>query len=437
LLRSLGVIGGGALGLAAALRLAEAGAKVTVFEQESSLGGLAAGFTIAPDCSATLEKFYHHVFRSDKVAIRYINDLGLSDRLIWGRPVTATLRGGRIYPMTPTGMLRFDVIPVWDRIRLVSTIAALKLAPNERSFTGKTAAAWTHRWAGGPAYDALLGPLLAGKFGRRAPDIAMEWLWSRFHERSLALGYLEGGFQQIYDRLGDRLRDLGGTIELSTRVAAVQKSDDSLTVEANGRSAKFDRVLVTVPEHVLQRLAPEALPVSDRPSPPDFYSAHVLILALDRPLTNEYWINIADSGFPFLVLVEHTNFMPPSDYGGRHLVYLGNYLPPDAPLFQQSDTEVLDTFLPALRRFNPSFDPAWVTAHWVFKAPFAQPIVTPDYPSRLPPHRTQMPGLYFATMAHVYPQDRGQNYSLALGERLAAAMLSDANEESGNPMKTA
>jgi protoporphyrinogen oxidase len=432
LLRSVAVVGGGALGLAAALRLADAGAKVTVFEQESSLGGLAAGFTVAPDCNATLEKFYHHIFRSDKVAIRYINELGLGDRLIWGRPVTSTLRGGHIYPMTPTGMLRFDVIPIWDRVRLVATLAALKLAPNERSFEGKTAASWTRRWAGGPAYDALLGPLLAGKFGRRASDVAMGWLWSRFHERSLALGYLKGGFQQLYDRMGERLSSRGGTIDLDTSVTAVRRSGNAVTVEASGRSADFDRVLVTVPERVLERLAPETQAGSDLVKRPDFYSAHVVVLALDRALTEEYWINIADSGFPFLVLVEHTNFMPPSDYGGRHLVYLGNYLPPDAPLFQQGDDEVLQTFLPVLRRFNPSFDTSWVSTHWVFKAPFAQPIVTPDYPSRLPPHRTKMPGLYFATMAHVYPQDRGQNYSLALGERMADMMLDDAKAGSLN-----
>jgi protoporphyrinogen oxidase len=433
LLRSVGVVGAGALGLAAALRFAESGVRVTVFEQEPALGGLASGFSVGPGSSATLERFYHHVFRSDKVAIRYINELGLGDRLVWGRPVTATLRHGRIYPMTPFGMLRFDVLPMWDRVRLVATLAALKLAPNERPFAGRTAAGWTRRWAGERAYDALLGPLLAGKFGERAPDVAMGWLWSRFHERSISLGYLRGGFQQLYDRIGNRLRRLGGEIQVSTPVTNIRRADEGLVVETNHSASAFDRVLVTVPERVLERIAPETQVRSNGASPPDFYSAHVLILALDRPLTGQYWINIADPGFPFLVLVEHTNFMPAADYGGRHLVYLGNYLPPDAPLFKLSDAEVLDAFLPVLRRFNRSFDPSWVTDHWLFKAPYAQPIVTPDYPARLPAHPTKMRGVYFATMAHVYPQDRGQNYSLELGERMAAMMIKDANGVSTRP----
>jgi hypothetical protein len=64
-----------------------------------------------------------------------------------------------------------------------------------------------------------------------------------------------------------------------------------------------------------------------------------------------------------------------------------------------------------------------VRERWMFQAPYAQPIVTAGYAGRLPPMKTPLPGVYLATMAHVYPQDRGQNYSMALGERVAAQML--------------
>ncbi len=156
---------------------------------------------------------------------------------------------------------------------------------------------------------------------------------------------------------------------------------------------------------------------------PDHFWAHVVVLALDRPLTDVYWLNVNDPGFPFLVLAEHTNLMPPADYGGRHLVYLGNYLPAEHPLLRQTDEETLSELLAALPRLRPDFDPAWVTQSWVFKAPDAQPIVTTDYLDRLPPHETPLPGVYLANMAHVYPQDRGQNYSLRLGERMAERLL--------------
>ncbi|HLZ69717.1 MAG TPA: NAD(P)/FAD-dependent oxidoreductase [Dehalococcoidia bacterium] len=425
--RAIGVIGGGALGLGAALRLAEAGRRVVVIEREAELGGLAAGFRPGADSAATLEKFYHHIFRTDRTIIRMIQQLGLGDRLEWKQPVTASLRNGRVYPMSLGGILRFDAIPIADRLRFGLMLAALKLTPGERPFAGKTAAGWSRRVAGPRAYAALIEPILEGKFGGRANEIAMGWLWSRFHERSLALGYLRGGFQQLYDALGERVRALSGEIVLDTAATRICSHDGGVQVETNAGAYAFERLIVTAPQRVFERMA-EGLPESwaRRYPGPDFYDAQVLILALDRRLSDSYWISVGDPGYPFLVLVEHTNFMPAADYGGRHLVYLGNYLPPEHPLLREDEAGLFEEFLPAIRRLNPSFDPAWVRQRWLFHAPFAQPIVTGGYLRRLPPLRTPLPGVYLATMAHVYPQDRGQNYSLALGRRAAELLLHDA-----------
>ena len=54
----------------------------------------------------------------------------------------------------------------------------------------------------------------------------------------------------------------------------------------------------------------------------------------------------------------------------------------------------------------------------MFKAPFAQPIVTRDYAAHIPGFDTPLPGLFVANMFQVYPHDRGQNYSVELAERL-------------------
>jgi protoporphyrinogen oxidase len=110
--------------------------------------------------------------------------------------------------------------------------------------------------------------------------------------------------------------------------------------------------------------------------------------------------------------------MPPSDYAGRHIVYLGNYLPMSDPLFTMGEDAVLERYVPALQRIVPDFDRSWITGHIMFRAPFAQPIVTVGYPERLPPHQTPVRGLYLANMSQVYPQDRGQNYSIAMANRL-------------------
>jgi protoporphyrinogen oxidase len=417
---STAVLGAGALGMTAGLRLAQRGQRVTVLEREPLPGGLAAGFELAP--GIWLEKFYHHLFRSDRHAVRLIEELGLTDRLEWRTPVTATLHDGRIHQLdSPASLLRFSPLPLVDRFRMGAALAALKVMPNARLLEGHTAADWTRRWMGQRSYATVWEPLLRGKFGETAPEIAMPWFWARVHDRTQQLGYLRGGFQQLYERLDSRILALGGETRYGTTVESVRSDGDGFIVETDDGAERFDRVVSTFATRLTARLVPE-LPASwrERHEWGRAYGAHCVVLALDRPLTSVYWLNVNDPGFGFMALVEHTNYLPASDYEGRHLVYLGNYRPMDDPLMTASGEAILDEFLPSLVRLNPDFDRSWLTDAWAFAAPFAQPIVTVDYRDHIPPFRTPIPGLWVASMFQVYPHDRGQNYSIDLAERLVA-----------------
>ena len=424
--RRTAILGAGALGLATGLRLSGHGERVTVIEREPLAGGLAAGFEIEP--GMWLEKFYHHLFRSDTRAIALIAELGLGDRLEWHQPVTATLHGGTLHQLdSPASLLRFSPLPVADRLRMGAALATLRAMPNPRLLEGMTAVDWIRRWMGRPAYETVWEPLLRGKFGDAAPEIAMPWFWARVHDRTQQLGYLRGGFQQLYDRLAQAVRDAGGETRFGESVTGVRRDGDGFLVTTDAGEERFDRVISTLPTRLTARLVPEL--------PDDWrarhewgraYGAHCLVLALDRPLTSAYWLNVNDPGFPFMAMVEHTNYMPASDYGGRHLVYLGNYRPMDDPLMTASTQQVRDEFVPHLARLNPAFDESWVTDAWSFAAPFAQPIVTVDYRDHVPPFRTPIPNLWMANMFQVYPHDRGQNYSIALAERLVAEIRSSA-----------
>jgi protoporphyrinogen oxidase len=416
------VLGGGALGLTAALRLAQRGEDVVLFEREPAPGGLAAGFPLGP---SYLEKFYHHLFRSDTEATKLIDELGLGEKLVWPRPRTATLLEGRQHQLdSAMSVLRFSPLSVPERLRLGLALAYLRLEPNYHRLERTTADSWMRKWMGERVYTTLWQPLLQSKFGDHYPDIAMSWFWARVHLRSASLGYLRGGFQQLYDALVSAIRARGGEARFRTEVTHVGRAAPGmLHVTTRDTDEAFDRVISTLPTAVTIRLTPELQgEYADRYGRLPSLGAHCVILTLDRPLTDIYWLNIDDPGYPFLALVEHTNYMAPEDYGGRHLVYLGNYLPMDHPLFGKSDEAVLAEFLPALERINPEFRPEWVTEHRIFKAPFAQPIVTLGYADRLPPHTTPIENLYVANMSQVYPQDRGQNYSIAMANRLIASL---------------
>jgi len=419
---NVGVLGGGALGLSVAYRLSQAGAKVTVLEKEDVVGGLAASFPVG---GAYLEKFYHHLFRSDRVITDLIKELGLGDKLVWQKVRTANLIGGKIHQMDPVHILTFSALPLADRLRFFLSLAYLKLQPNYHRFEGQTATDWVERWMGRETFEVVWRPLLESKFGDHYRKIAMPWLWSRVYCRSLALGYLRGGFHQLYVALYERVRSLGGDVRTGQTVERIEAAPDGrVRVVVNGSALEFDRVVCTLPTRLFMKLA-VGLPDAYRSQYDwgDFHGAHCVVLSLDRPFSDFYWLSVNDREYPFLVAVDHSNFMPVADYGGQRLMYLGNYLPMSDRRFTMSDQELLDWYLPFLAKINPSFDPSWVKDAWVFKAPYAQPIVTVDYHRHIPPHETPIPGLLLANMFQVYPQDLGQNYSIQLGYRVADLAL--------------
>ena len=422
---TIAILGGGAMGLTLAYRLAQAGQAVEVIERSAEPGGLAAGFRIG---GASLEKFYHHLFGTDRAVAALIAELGLGDRLLWLHPETSVLYGGRMYPLdSPAAVLRFRPLSPPDRLRLGAATAYLKLEGNYHRLERTTAAAWLQRWMGREPYRVVWEPLLRSKFGAYAEHILMSWMWARLHYRTSALGYLRGGFQALYDCLVERIEQLGGRVALGETVRRIApRPGGGFDVQTDLRLDDYAAVISTAPTRTTLGLV-EGLPEDFRRRY-DWglaYGAHCVIVELDRRLMRPYWLNINDPGFPFLAAVEHTNLLPPEDYGGRHLLYLGNYLPHEDPLFRRPDAEVVAEFTAALPRLNPRFRPDWVTGSHVFKAPYTQPIVTADFLAHLPPHRTPLHGLYLANMFQVYPQDRGQNYSIAMAERVARLVLDD------------
>jgi protoporphyrinogen oxidase len=416
--------------MTAALRLAQRGQQVTVLEREALPGGLAAGFQPAGPDGPWLEKFYHHLFQSDRHAIGLINELGLGDHLTWHRPRTVVLRGGKLHQLdSPLSLIRVRPIPIWDRFRMGLALAYLRALKGPDRLEGVRAAPWIRGQMGDRAAEVVWDPLLRAKFGEHAETIALPWFWARVHDRTSHLGYLGGGFQRLYSALARGVETAGGQVHLNRNVTLVERGEAGLTVShaaldgTDTTTDSFDLVLSTFPTRLTARMAPQ-LPAEwqARHDPGPALGAHCLILALDRPLTDAYWVNINDPGFPFLALVEHTNMRAPEEYGGQHLIYLGSYRAMDDPILKATPSELLVGWTAAIQRLNPSFDPSWVTGLWGFAAPFAQPIVTVDYAGRIPPHRTPVEGLWIANMFQVYPHDRGQNYSIKLAEQVVEAL---------------
>ena len=434
--RTIGIVGGGVAGLTAAYRLLQAGHRVRLFEAGPSLGGLVRTFEVGGE---PLERFYHHIFTTDTAVVRLINEVGVNERLIWRPSKVGIFYGDRIYPfVTPLDLLRFTPVSLPDCVRLGLMGLWLRRQRDGARYENITATEWIRRFAGQRNLDVVWGPLLYGKFGEMGDQLVMTWLWNKFHLRFASrsgpfqkevLGYLLGSFGGWIEALIERVRALGGELNAGSPVKRIVSEGDRIGLETatgGGGPQLFDAVVVTVANKIFQRIAPP-LPESyaAKLEGVPYQDATCLVLALKRPLSSTYWLTINDRSVPFLAIVEHTNLIEPERYGGQHVVYVSNYLHKDSPLLRLSIDDIWDLYLPHLKRINPEFDESWVNERWLFHGPDAQPVFTVGASERIPEHRTPVPGLYLANMSQIYPQDRGQNYSILLGETIAEMVTTD------------
>jgi protoporphyrinogen oxidase len=431
------VVGGGVAGLTAAYRLLQAGHEVAVFEAAPELGGLVRTFDAGGE---PLECFYHHLFTTDTKIVELIEELGMGDRLTWRDSKVGFYRGGRIWNfVTPMDLLRFKPLPLLDRVRLGLAGLYLRRQEDWHRYEDITAWEWIRRYVGQKGLDVVWGPLLRGKFADQAEEVAMAWLWSKIHLRFASrkagvnqqeqLGYMLGSFGVYIKELERRIRDSEAAhVETGQPVKEITVSHgraDGLIL-SDGRRWTADAVIACVPS---ERFLPMAPPLGDeyerRVSAARWQWALCYVLALKHSLSPIYWLNISDPGTPFIAVIEHTNFIEKERYGGLNLVYLSNYLTPNHPWFSLSDEELDDLYLPHLTKFNANFNRDWIVDRWVFKGPNAQPVIRRNYRDDMPDHRTPLPGLYLANMQQIYPEDRGQNYSIRMGEKVAQVAAED------------
>lgn len=424
----VGIIGAGIAGLTAGYELAQERHKVTIYEAAEQAGGLASGFRDSM-WEWPLERFYHHVFETDTAIRKLTSDIGYGDNLFFRKGVTAHFWQGDFYPIAgPSEVLRFPGIPFIDRLRFGMAGFYLKYVTNDwQRLESITANQWTKRWMGKAAYEVIMRPLLEGKFGPHATEVNMAWLWARLKARSFKLGYYTGGFQGFVDALQTTVQNLGGTVHLQAPVQKLEPTGKGWTLHSTAGSEHYDQVIVTGSPGLLAKLAPQ-LPADylGKLATLKSMGAVVLVLALKQQLTkNHYWIQgmLRKNGFPFLALVEHTNFIEAEHYGGDHLIYCGDYLPADHEYFRMSKEELLVQFLPAIKRFNNDFAYEWIRKTWIHREPYAQPIVGLNHSKNIPPLATPLPNLYWASMSQVYPWDRGTNFAVELGQRVAKELL--------------
>jgi len=422
------VIGAGFTGLAAAYQLVRLGMRVTVVEADSEVGGLAGSFEVNGE---RLEKFYHHWFVTDFDIMQLIRELGSEHNIIYRSTRTGMYFAGNFFKLSaPLDLLKFKPLKPVDRVRLALLVLRARAVKNWKPLESLSAQQWLSDLGGDTVYRVVWEPLLRGKFGPHAADISAVWLWNKLKLRggsrnrrgSEVLAYYRGGFAALARRLASEIAASGGDIRTSTSVNSLLMTRNRVTGVRTSRGAiGADGVIATPALPIIADLLRPHVPKRyvDQLCKIQYLGNICVVLELDRSLSTTYWLNVNDPGFPFVAVIEHTNFEPEKTYGGRHIVYLSRYLPESDSICGMSDEQVVEYSLRHLQRMFPSLGRNWILASHVWRARYAQPLVVRGYPELIPSQETALEGFYIATMAQIYPEDRGTNHAVREGRSVA------------------
>ncbi len=439
--QKVAVIGAGLAGLTCAYHLAKKGIKVKVFEALSCSGGLARTESV---CGTPLEVYYHHFFHSDLPFFELCHELGISDKIIMLNAKMGYMSNEVLYEFgTISSLFKFRPLSFFDKIRCIISSLAIKNEKSLEQMDECTACEWLLKHAGKNVFNVIWKPMLVQKFGIYYDKVPMAWIWRKVHVRMLAkknmleeekLAYMEGSLEVLIKSLEEGIREMQGEIIFNNPVKHIHiKADYDFLVESGAGTEEFDMVISTIPALVLNKLARFSGDFNMQLDQLDQLGVICLILVLKEKLSEYYWLNIGDNSFPFGLIVEHTNFCKPEQYGGKHILYISKYFDlKDKNYNDLSDEQIKSKFLKHLVRINPQFNDGWIQDVRIFKEKYAQPIIKTNYLDRKPSYETPQKGFYWLSTNHIYPDDRGVNYSVKMATELSDLILQKF-ADSGRP----
>ena len=299
-----------------------------------------------------------------------MREIGHSDDVILRPTSTGMYYAKSMFKLSsPLDVLKFSPLGFFDRIRLGMVVVKARAVKDWMTLEGRTARDWLISMCGETVYRVVWEPLLVGKFGPFADKVSAVWFWkkialrggSRSSDGREVLAYYKEASQPWPTPSARR----------SARRAAGSSCGraSSASTSWTAACAPWRRPEVACPSMPFWPRRPcrisrtswkgpflRTISRSSAASATSPTSAWSWVL--DRSLSSTYWLNVGDPDFPFVGVIEHTNFEPPESYGGKHIVYLSKYLPESDALYRMSDDELLAFALPHIRKMFPKFDPS-------------------------------------------------------------------------------
>ncbi len=424
------IVGAGFTGLSAAFELTKSGKSVLVIEEETGPGGLAGDFLFSD--GVRTEKFYHHWFNHDTEIQDLIEELGLTKNVLKFESSTATYFNGRAWKMSsPLDLLKFKEITFFQRVRLGLSVLYVRRIKNWKSIESLSIREWLEPIVGKNVYSKVWEPLVQAKFSIFSEEVSAVWMWKKLVLRggtrksngAEELYYFKDGFGELARIIVDEVKSRGGDFIFGVPVKLCMRDGSGqfdVTLES-GRVLKTKTVLLTTPLPITSKLFPADIDKGwlQSISKIEYLGNICLVLRLNKSLSDTYWLNVNDPGFPFVGVIEHTNLDTSDSYGGDSIVYLSRYLSTKDKIWKFKDDEYLDFAMKHLKIMFPNFSRKWIVGYKVWKSEYAQPVALKNYSSLIPSTKTPYIGAWIATMAQIYPEDRGTNYAVRDGRIVA------------------
>ena len=433
-MQKVAIIGSGYSGLAAALELQKKGFEVIIYDRDLKGGGLASGFEVN-DWNWSIERFYHHWFTNDDNIIWLADETGLRDMIVTYTPRTSILLDDDVLPFdSPHHILMVPGLNLADKFKLSKALIELKLNKSWKRYENQLCVEWMPEKMGVNAYERIWKPMLIGKWGDYYDKINMAWFWARIHKRTRKLMYPEGGYQNFTDNIIEALKLKNVKIKLGVDIKKVrQLQNGKISITLNDIDLEYDKVLCTVSPNIFSNLVDGLTEsyTSEIRSLTSIGAVCMLLIMKKRLMKNTYWLNIPaknpnplENDIPFLVCVEHTNMLPHENYSGKHIIYCANYLVPDHKMLSMSDNDIFKLYLKGLKNINSDLREDEISEYFISRTDYASPVFLLNHSKSVPDIVTPIKNVYWASMSHVYPWDRGTNYAVGIGREAANIMMS-------------
>jgi protoporphyrinogen oxidase len=439
--RRIGVVGAGILGTVLSLRLAQAGADVTLLERSPSPGGLAGSIDFS---GHRVDRFYHVIVPSDERMIALAAELGLADQLSFTPVGVGFFVDGEMHPFNGIGdFLRFAPLSPLGRARLAWFVAQCQLRRDYSALEHKPLEDWLIRHCGRKLVQRIWRPLLDSRFDSSHAELPATYLWARTNRMRSAregrsagekMGCLRGGHERLVLAAAARAEQLGVDIRLGAGVEGLLRDDSGAVsgVRVDGQDERFDLTIATLQPPALKHLLPEDLQPLLGAYPSRYLGVVCLVLKLRRSLLPYYSVNICDPT-PITTVVETSHVVGTEHTDGLRLAYLPKYCEASAPEFSEDDRSIYDRFTAMLARLAPDFRHEDVVDWTVQRAPLVEPVHAMGHEPRVAPIWPGVAGLGLASASQIYPRLLNGESVLEMAERVADDALMRLTAEGGPP----